>query len=98
MTVEAVATPSSDKAVKKNGQSTGKVGKQPRVISTPNDVANLVLMQVDAVNAKKDELTIAIKGLADTTKQLVRAYAEHARTIQRLQQRVRALEGKDKQN
>lgn len=98
MTAEAVATPSIEKTVKKNGQSTGKVGKQPRVISAPNDVANLVLMQVDAVNAKKDELTIAIKGLADTTKQLVRAYAEHAKTIQRLQQRVRTLEEKGKQN
>lgn len=98
MTAEAVATPSVEKTVKKNGQSAGKVGKQSRVISTPNDVANLVLMQVDAVNVKKDELTIVIKGLTDTTKQLVRAYAEHAKTIQRLQQRVRTLEEKNKQN
>jgi glycerol-3-phosphate dehydrogenase len=98
MTVEAVATPSVEKTVKKNGQSASKPGKQPRVISSPNDVASLVLMQIDAVSAKKDDLTIAIKGLTDTTKQLVRAYAEHAKTIQRLQQRVRALEEKGKQN
>ena len=44
--------------------------KQPRVISNPSDVASFVLMQVDAVNAKKDELTIAIKGLDDLAKQL----------------------------
>ncbi len=29
------------------------------------DVAGLVMMQIDAVNSKKDDLTIAIKGLAD---------------------------------
>ncbi len=45
-----------------NGQTKGK---QPRVISNPNDVAGLVMMQIDAVNSKKDDLTIAIKGLAD---------------------------------
>ena len=66
--------------------------RQPRVISNPNDVASLVLMQVDAVNAKKDELTIAIKGLADLAKQLVRAYAQNIQAIQKLQMRVQALE------
>ena len=81
-----------------SGKDAGARARPQRVISTPNDVASLVLMQVDAVSAKKDELTIAIKGLTDTTKQLVRAYAEHAKTIQRLQQRMRALEEKGKQN
>lgn len=90
---ETTAGSSGDKA---------KPGKQrvadnkPRVVSNPSDVASLVLMQVDAVNAKKDELTIAIKGLADLAKQLVRAYAQNARAIQKLQMRVQALE-KDKQ-
>jgi hypothetical protein len=70
--------------------------QQQRIISTPNDVASLVLMQVDAVNAKKDELTIAIKGLADLSKQLVRAYAQNAQVIQKLQTRAQALE-KEKQ-
>ncbi len=70
--------------------------RQPRVISNPNDVASLVMMQVDAVNAKKDELTIAIKGLADLAKQLVRAYAQNAQAIKKLQMRVQALE-KEKQ-
>ena len=50
---------------KNNGQ---QKGKQPRVITSPGDVAGLVMMQIDAVNSKKDDLTIAIKGLADTAK------------------------------
>ena len=68
-------------------------GAKPRVITNPNDVAGLVLTQLNHVNNKKDELTIAIKGLADTTQQLVRAYAEHIRTIQQLSERVKVLEG-----
>lgn len=68
-------------------------GAKQRVISNPNDVASLVLAQLNHVNGKKDELTIAIKGLADTTQQLVRAYAEHTRTIQQLSERVKVLEG-----
>ncbi len=71
-------------------------GNKPRVVSNPNDVASLVLMQVDAVNAKKDELTIAIKGLADLAKQLVRAHAANAQAIKKLQMRIQALE-KEKQ-
>ena len=67
-------------------------GAKPRIITSPNDVAGLVLAQLNHVNNKKDELTIAIKGLADTTQQLVRAYAEHTRTIQQLSERVRVLE------
>lgn len=77
-------------SAKRNGQEPRK----PRVIHNPNDVANLVLLQMDLINAKKDDLTIAIKGLADLTKQLVHAYANHTRTIQELMERVRGLEGK----
>ena len=79
------------KTTKNNGQKPNSAAK-PRVISNPGDVAGLVMMQVDNVNAKKDELTIAIKGLTDTTKQLVRAYADHAKVIGALQQRIKALE------
>ena len=78
---------------KSNGQ---QKGKQPRVISNPNDVAGLVMMQIDAVNSKKDDLTIAVKGLADTAKQLVRAYAQQQATIEKLGKRVKELEEKDK--
>ena len=71
----------------------GKKGK-PRVISNPNDVAGLVMMQIDNINAKKDDLTIAIKGLTDTSKQLVRAYAQQQQVIAKLAERVKKLEEK----
>ena len=61
---------------------------KPRVVTSPGDVANLVLLQIDAVNAKKDELTIAMKNLTDTSKQLVRAYGEHTKTIRNVNMRL----------
>jgi hypothetical protein len=67
-------------------------GQRQVVISNPNEVASLVLVQIDAVNAKKDELTIAIKGLSDLTKQLMRAYGEHSKRIQQLEMKIRELE------
>lgn len=85
-TPESAASPSA----KRKGQEPPK----PRVVHNPNDVANLVLLQMDLINAKKDDLTIAIKGLTDLTKQLVHAYANHTRTIQELMERVRGLEEK----
>jgi len=69
--------------------------QKQRAVNNPNDVASLILMQIDAVNSKKDDLTIAIKGLTDLTKQLTRAYAEHTKTIQKLAERVKELESKD---
>ena len=90
MTTEA-STSSSTTTAKHRGPSKSK----PRVISNPNDVAGLVMMQIDSVNAKKDELTIAIKGLADTAKQLVRAYAQQHQVIAKLAERVKKLEGKN---
>lgn len=68
--------------------------QERRGVSNPNDVASLIMMQVDAVNTKRDDLTIAIKGLTDLTKQLTRAYAEHTKTIQGLVERVKELEKK----
>lgn len=65
--------------------------QQPRVVSRPEDVAGLVLMQIDLVNARKDDLTIAIKGLSDLTRQLVRAYGENMQTIEQLQSKVKKL-------
>lgn len=70
--------------------------QQPRVVSRPEDVAGLVLMQIDLVNARKDDLTIAIKGLSDLTRQLVRAYGENMQTIEQLQAKVRKLGGSEK--
>ena len=67
--------------------------KRPQqVISDPKDVAQLVLMQIDNVNAKKDDLTIAVNGLADTAKQLVRVYAQQQEHIAKLAKRVEELE------
>ncbi len=74
------------------GKPDANADRSPRMISAPQDVANLVLMQIDAVNTKKDELTIAVKTLTDTTKQLVRAYAGHANTIAKLEDKLKALE------
>lgn len=92
MTSEATATTERPaQAAKGNGQ---QKGKPPRVISNPKDVAGLVLMQIDTVNARKDELTIAVKGLADTAKQLVRAYSQQAMAIEKLAKRVKELEEK----
>jgi hypothetical protein len=67
---------------------------RPRALTHPQDVMAVVLRQVDAVNATKDELTIALKGLMDLTKQLAQAYAAQVQTIQGLQGRVKALEEK----
>jgi hypothetical protein len=67
---------------------------RPRVLTHPQDVMALVLRQIDAVNASKDELTIALKGLMDLTKQLAQAYAAQVQAIQGLQGRVKALEEK----
>jgi len=67
------------------------IAQQPRVVSRPEDVAGLVLMQIDLVNARKDDLTIAIKGLSDLTRQLVRAYGENMQTIDQLQSKVKNM-------
>lgn len=97
MTTDTAASTNQEKATKSNGQPMGKGGTQQRIISHPGDVASLVMMQIDAVNGKKDELTIAVKGLADTAKQLVRTYAQQAAVIQKLQRKIKELEeGKGK--
>lgn len=93
MTTEAQDAPASDTTTEKLDRASAARAK-PRTISNPNDVANLVLMQIDQVNSKKDDLTIAVKNLADTAKQLVRTYAEQTTVIAKLQQRVKALEEK----
>ena len=49
-------------------------------------------MQIDNINSKKDDLTVAVKGLADTAKQLVRVYAQQQEHIAKLAQRVEELE------
>ncbi len=80
------ATPPPGMAAQQAG-----IAQQPRVVSRPEDVAGLVLMQIDLVNARKDDLTIAIKGLSDLTRQLVRAYGENMQTIDQLQSKVKKM-------
>ena len=75
------------------GVAAEQANQQPRVVSRPEDVAGLVLMQIDLVNARKDDLTIAIKGLSDLTRQLVRAYGENMQTIDQLQSKLKKAGG-----
>ncbi|NOT20820.1 MAG: hypothetical protein HOP24_11240 [Sideroxydans sp.] len=81
------ATSTTTKPSKTNGQA-----KSPRVISDPKEVAQLVMMRIDQVNSKKDELTIAVKSLADTAKQLVSVYAKQQAQIAKLAKKVAELE------
>jgi hypothetical protein len=76
------ATPADKtaKPTKPNGQP-----KPGRVISDPKDVAQLVMMRIDHVNSKKDELTIAVK-------QLVSVYAKQQAQIAKLAKKVEELE------
>ena len=84
---ENTSTPTQKTKV--NGKPQAKPG---RVISDPKDVAQLVMMRIDHVNSKKDELTIAVKALADTAKQLVSVYAKQQTQIAKLVKRVEELE------
>lgn len=74
------------------GDAAGK--PRTRTVSHPREVAALVLTQIDQVNTKKDELTLAIKALTDLTKQLATAYANQTLAIEQLTRRVNALDGK----
>ena len=62
------------------------------MISDPRQIATVVMARMNLINAKKDELTIAIKGLTDLTQQLVQAYAGQMQVIEQLATRVKALE------
>jgi hypothetical protein len=66
--------------------------QQPNVISDPREIAAVIMARMNLINTKKDELTIAIKGLTDLTQQLVRAYAGQMQFIQQLSARLKALE------
>lgn len=69
---------------------------EQKVISHPRDVSTLVMSQMNQINNKKDDLTIAIKALTDTTDQLVKAYAGNMNTMQQMQARIKELEEKAK--
>ena len=99
-TQESPGKPADDRSVTRATPPPGAAAqaaapRQPRVVSRPEDVAGLVLMQIDLVNARKDDLTIAIKGLSDLTRQLVRAYGENTQMIEQLQSTVKKMESSE---
>jgi hypothetical protein len=51
-----------------------------------------MMARINHINTKKDELTIAIKGLTDLTQQLVQAYAAQMQVIEQLATRLKAVE------
>jgi hypothetical protein len=63
-----------------------------KCVTDPREVAALVLAQTSVVHAKKDELTSAIRVLADMGQELARAYVGQVQTTQELTRRVKALE------
>ncbi len=86
-------TDNATTTAKGNGATQAKAAGNPRTISNPEDIAKLVMMQIDAINTRKDDLTVALKGLTDTTRQLVRAYAQQAGVIQGMAKKLKELEG-----
>ena len=65
---------------------------QPQAIADPRQIAAIVMARINHINTKKDELTIAIKGLTDLTQQLVQAYAGQMQVIEQLATRLKAVE------
>jgi len=65
---------------------------QPQAISDPRQIAAVVMARMNLINTKKDELTIAMKGLTDLTQQLVQAYATQMQVIEQLATRLKAVE------
>ena len=85
VTVDApVSTPAGD--------ITAAPRPQPQAIADPRQIAAVVMARMNLINAKKDELTIAIKGLTDLTQQLVQAYAAQMQVIEQLATRMKAVE------
>lgn len=98
-TVQEQATATEEiTAGKKGEQKPATNRQQTNTISHPRDVAAVVMARMNIINAKKDELTIAIKGLTDFTQQMVQAYAEQVQLIQQLSNRVKSLEKKSGAN
>jgi hypothetical protein len=65
---------------------------QPQTISDPRQIAAVVMARMHLINTKKDELTMALKGLTDLTQQLVQAYAGQRQVIEQLAARLKAVE------
>ena len=67
---------------------------QPQAIADPRQIAAVVMARMNLINTKKDELTIAMKGLTDLTQQLLQAYAAQMQVIEQLATRLKAAEEK----
>ena len=89
---KAAGKPQADGSNTAEGGAAAK--PRTRTVSHPREVAALVLTQIDQVNTKKDELTLAVKALTDLTKQLATSYGNQMLAIEQLTRRVNALEGK----
>lgn len=63
-----------------------------RGLADPRAIVTVVMERMNLVNARKDELSLAIHGLADITEQLTRTYADQRLAIEQLRRRVKALE------
>src|SRR5262249_45763671 len=61
---------------------------QLQAISDPRQIAAVVMARMNLINTKKDELTIAMKGLTDLTQQLLQAYAGQMQVIEQLATRL----------
>lgn len=95
MTTNKDTSNNKNSAPKNTDPKKTKINGQPktgRAISDPKEVAQLVMMRIDQVNSKKDELTIAVKTLADTAKQLANVYARQQTQINQLTKKVEELE------
>ena len=66
--------------------------QQPQAVSDPRQIAAVVMARMNLINTKKDELTIAMKGLTDLTQQLLQAYATQMQIIEQLTARLKAVE------
>src|SRR5262245_59390375 len=64
---------------------------QPQAISDPRQIAAVIMARMNLINTKKDELTIAIKGVTDLTQQLVQAYTGQIQMIEQLAARLKAV-------
>ena len=95
MSEQAQATAVVDVPVSTLGGDTPAAPRpQPQTISDPRQIAAVVMARMHLINTKKDELTMAIKGLTDLTQQLVQAYAGQMQVIEQLAPRLKALEDK----
>jgi hypothetical protein len=93
--INAGAQP-AEGAEARSGQANKPAGRQrgQRRINNPADVATLALAHMNEVSKKKDELTMAVRGLSDLCQQLAKVYFENGKTIAELKRRIQTLEEK----